>query len=102
MLLGKKSEGEESEAVRAGKAVGVINEHGKRCCLLVWRSLPQINFMVVLHVICEFLSFGFMRNSFHKGNNFTPYTDNVKIQFSHMCKLMWYLSAALYLKLFPQ
>ncbi len=41
---------------------GVANEQGEWCCLLSLRSLLQISFMVLLHGICEFLSFGFMRS----------------------------------------
>ncbi len=37
-----------------------FGQSGVVCSL--WRSLLQISFMVLLHGICEFLSFGFMRS----------------------------------------
>ncbi len=46
---------------------GVVNDQGDKfgqggvVCSL-WRSLLHISFMVLLHGICEFLSFGFMRS----------------------------------------
>ncbi len=46
---------------------GVVNDQGDKfgqggvVCSL-WRSILQISFMVLLHGICEFLSFGFMRS----------------------------------------